>query len=120
MVTIINAFLTIGILVLSVYFYRYIKQTSLLISRITSDVKTLRQAQNMDSPSPDNPRPDFRVVIEVVDPIALACRESKAARLITDIAPVYLTREVYKQLQKEFTLAMKERGIDANVTLISV
>jgi len=115
-----NSVLIVGIIILTWLFYFYVKKTSTLIDQIKRDAKELRQQLKMDKPAPDNPKPDFRVVIEVVDPIALACRESKAVRLITDIAPVYLTREVYKQLQKEFTLAMKERRIDANVTLISV
>ncbi len=116
----INSILIAGIFILSGFFYKYVKKTSTLVDQVKKDVKEFGQSQKMDKPAPDDPKPDFRVVIEVVDPLALACRESKAARFVEDIAPVYLTREVYKQLQKEFTLAMKERGIEANVTLISV
>ncbi len=116
----INSILVAGIFILIRIFYQYEKKTSTLIDKIKKDAKELRQQIKMGEPETDDPKPDFRVVIEVVDPIALACRESKAARFVTDIAPVYLTREVYKQLQKEFILAMKEREIDANVTLISV
>ena len=115
-----NSILIAGIFILIWLFYFYVKKTSALTDQIKRDAKELRQQLKMDKPAHDNPKPDFRVIIEVVDPIALACRESKAARFVTDIAPVYLTREVYKQLQKEFILAMQERGIDANVTLISV
>lgn len=116
----INSVLIVGIIILTGFFYVYVKKTSSLIDQIKRDAKTLRQIQKTDKPASDAPKPDFRVVIEVVDPIALACRESKVARFVTDIAPIYLTREVYKQLQKEFILAMEERGIGANVTLISV
>lgn len=116
----INSILIAGIVILTGFFYQYVKKTSALADQIKRDVKALRQSKKVDKPAPDDLKPDFRVVIEVVDPVALACRESKAARFVEDIAPVYLTREVYKQLQKEFTLAMKERGIDANVTLVSV
>jgi hypothetical protein len=120
MVVFINTILISGIFILIWCFYFYVKKTSALTDQIKREAKELRQQLKMNKPTHDHPKPDFRVVIEVVDPIALACRESKAARFVTDIAPVYLTREVYKQLQKEFTLAMKERGIDSNVTLISV
>lgn len=116
----INSILIAGIVILTGIFYVYVKKTSTLIDQIKRDAKALRENLKMEKQAPDDPKPDFRVVIEVIDPIALACRESKVARFVTDIAPVYLTREVYKQLQKEFTLAMEERGIGANVTLISI
>lgn len=62
-------------------------------------------------------KPEFRISIEIIDPIALANRESKLARIATGIAPDFVTKEVYKQVRKEIILIMKERGVDANVTL---
>jgi len=62
-------------------------------------------------------KPEFRISIEVIDPIGLANRESKLARIATGIAPNFVTKEVYKQVRKEIILIMKERGVDANVTI---
>jgi hypothetical protein len=61
---------------------------------------------------------EYRVSIEIIDPISLANRESKLARIASNFAPDLITKEVYKQLQKEVMLVMEKRNIKSSVTII--
>ncbi|MFC1850723.1 hypothetical protein ACFL27_11070 [candidate division CSSED10-310 bacterium] len=62
----------------------------------------------------------FRLVIEIVDPIDLAKRESSLARLTTDIVPTFITKEVYKKVRKEMIKVLKQRDIEADIRILTL
>ena len=65
-----------------------------------------------------NKDPQLRLVIKIKDPIALAKRESKFARMAIGIAPAFIIKEVYKQLRKEVVMALEEQEVDADVIIM--
>ncbi len=106
----VSIFLFVGIVVESAFFYNYVKAT--------------RPARDCDLLPESNVRadkgPEYRVAIEILDPISVARRESKLARLVTDLAPTLITKEVYKRVQKEVGESMDQRGIESKVTVITM
>ena len=63
--------------------------------------------------------PEYRLVIEILDPIAVAKSESVLALFASEIVPGIVTREVYNQVRSEVILAMKERGIETDIRVIT-
>jgi hypothetical protein len=62
----------------------------------------------------------YLLSIEINDPIGLAHKESKLARMLTEYAPNFIVGEVYRHVRKEIKKTMKERGIDATIRIISL
>jgi len=63
--------------------------------------------------------PEYRLLIEILDPIAVAKSESVLALFASEIVPGIVTREVYNQVRSEVILAMKERGIETDIRVIT-
>jgi len=63
-------------------------------------------------------RKKYCLVIEIIDPEGVARRESSLARLIVDVAPTLITREVYKKVRKEMTTILKQRNIDVQIQIL--
>jgi|TARA_R100000935_G_scaffold38424_1_gene59640 hypothetical protein len=71
-----------------------------------------------ESYGPDNTRePELILTLRVKDPIALAKRESKSARMLADRLPVMVKRLVYQEVMKELELELAEREIDVEMKL---
>lgn len=71
-----------------------------------------------ESYGPDNTRePELILTLRVRDPIALAKRESKSARMLADRLPVMVKRLVYQEVMKELELELAEREIDVEMKL---
>lgn len=71
-----------------------------------------------ESYGPDNTRePELILTLRVRDPIALAKRESKSARMLADRLPVIVKRLVYQEVMKELELELAEREIDVEMKL---
>lgn len=67
---------------------------------------------------PDNTRdPEMLLTLRVRDPIALAKRESKSARMLADRLPVMVNRLVYQEVMKELEMELAEREIDVEMKL---
>jgi len=113
----INVILVAGMVLVSALFYRYVAKISELVTQMKRDVEELQNSK-AEEPRLLAQEPGLRVAIEIVDPVALAKRESKLAQVAADIAPNLVAREVYKQIREEIALAVEKRGIDANVTII--
>lgn len=70
------------------------------------------------SHGPDNTRdPQIVLTLRVRDPIALAKRESKSARMLADRLPVMVERLVYQEVMNELELELAEREIDVEMKL---
>ncbi len=71
-----------------------------------------------ESYGPDNTRdPEMLLTLRVRDPIALAKRESKSARMLADRLPVMVKRLVYQEVMKELEIELAEREIDVEMKL---
>ena len=57
------------------------------------------------------------LTLRVRDPIALAKRESKSARMLADQLPVMVKRLVYQEVMKELEMELAEREIDVEMKL---
>lgn len=66
----------------------------------------------------DNTRdPELMLTLQVRDPIALAKRESKSARMLADRLPVMVKRLVYQEVMKELEQELAQREIDVEMKL---
>lgn len=117
----VNIVLLLAIAGAALFFYQYLRKTSQLVTQMQKDIKELQHSlqieQTEESPSVP-PKPEFRIAIEIIDPLALATRESKLAPVVAGIAPTFVTKRVYTGLQKRISLAMEQGGVDANVTIL--
>lgn len=61
--------------------------------------------------------PELLLTLRVRDPIALARRESRSARLLADRLPIMVTKLVYQEVMKELKKELEERDIDVVMQL---
>jgi len=119
---IIIIILVLGIAVISMLFYRYARINSRELMKQKQDTEEYRLGSNAGETS--NPlfvsgNPEYRLLIEILDPIAVAKSESVLALFASEIVPGIVTREVYNQVRSEVILAMKERGIETDIRVIT-
>ncbi|MDO3722247.1 hypothetical protein QVZ43_10985 [Marinobacter sp. chi1] len=55
--------------------------------------------------------PELVLTLRVIDPIGLAKRESKSARVLADKLPIMVRKMVYQEVMKELEQEMSERNI---------
>jgi hypothetical protein len=60
---------------------------------------------------------DYYIKIALKDPLAVARRESMLGRFGSKVAPVLITKEVYKQLEQAISEQLDEREIEAEFSL---
>ena len=61
--------------------------------------------------------PELVITLRVLDPIALAKRESRSARVLADKLPVMVRKMVYQEVMKELEEEMTEREIDVDMQI---
>lgn len=80
------------------------------LSRFEHEVARLADPEHPYEPSP-------RIIVELSDPLELARRESKMARLVSGQAPSIVIKKTYEQVVREMALDMRERDVDANIQI---
>lgn len=65
----------------------------------------------------DDREPEMVITLRVIDPIGLAKRESRSARLLADRLPVMVRKMVYEQVMKELGEELRERQIEAEMAI---
>ena len=73
-----------------------------------------RMMESDDITDPDND-PELVLPLKVVDPIALAKRESRSARVLADHLPVMVRKMVYQEVMKELEQELEERDIEVQM-----
>ena len=73
-----------------------------------------RMMESDDIADPDND-PELVLTLKVVDPIALAKRESRSARVLADHLPVIVRKMVYQEVMKELEQELEERDIEVQM-----
>lgn len=80
--------------------------------------KALIEEAMRESHGPDNSRePKLILTLCVRDPIALARRESRSARMLADRLPVMVTKLVYQEVMNELQKELEERDIAVDMQL---
>jgi hypothetical protein len=59
-------------------------------------------------------KPEF-IVIEILNPVEVAARESALGGALGKVAPSFIRAEVYKRMRDQLEAGLKERGIAADV-----
>lgn len=65
----------------------------------------------------DTRDPELILTLCVQDPIAVARRESRSARMLADRLPIMVTKLVYQEVMKELKKELEEREIDVVMQL---
>jgi hypothetical protein len=73
-----------------------------------------RMMENDDIPG-NAQEPELVLTLRVLDPIALAKRESRSARILADKLPVMVRKMVYQEVMKELESELAEREIDVEM-----
>ncbi|TGN41655.1 hypothetical protein [Marinobacter confluentis] len=80
--------------------------------------KALIQEAREQSGGPDHTRePELVLTLCVQDPIAVARRESRSARMLADRLPIMVTKLVYQEVMKELKKELEVREIDVVMQL---
>ncbi|SHK49040.1 hypothetical protein SAMN05216369_2291 [Marinobacter antarcticus] len=77
--------------------------------------RMMAQTAENDEMSSREKEPDLLLTLKVLDPIAVAKRESRSARVLADKLPVMVRKMVYQGVMKELEEEMVERGIDVEM-----
>lgn len=62
-------------------------------------------------------RPSTQLVIEINDPVGLAKREQPFTKYLSQVAPDLIIKKVYEQVASEVALGLKEKQVDATITI---
>ncbi|MBU2875093.1 hypothetical protein [Marinobacter salexigens] len=62
-------------------------------------------------------KPELILTLKVLNPIDVAKRESRSARVLADKLPVMVRKLVYQEVMKELEVEMVERGIDVELNI---
>ena len=109
----VTAFLTvcvIGLLIGSaLLFFRLRRQGELLDNALTRLESLGGDIDDADS------EPYMVLTVRVIDPIGVAKRESRSARIVADHLPNMVRRRVYQQVMREVGAELAERGVEAEM-----
>ena len=79
--------------------------------------KVIAQMMENDDIADSEQQPEMVITLRVLDPIALAKRESRSARVLADKRPVMVRKMVYQEVLKELENEMAEREIEVDMQL---
>ncbi|GBO82603.1 MAG: hypothetical protein FH752_09130 [Marinobacter adhaerens] len=79
--------------------------------------KVIAQMMENDDIADSEQQPEMVITLRVLDPIALAKRESRSARVLADKLPVMVRKMVYQEVLKELESEMAEREIEVDMQL---
>lgn len=90
--------------------WQFIEQRKILSRLITETMRT--------DPTADlEKEPDLILTLKVLNPITVAKRESRSARVLADKLPVMVRKMVYQGVMKELEQEMVEREIDVELKI---
>ncbi|AOY87657.1 hypothetical protein BKP64_05430 [Marinobacter salinus] len=77
--------------------------------------KLVKQMMESDDITDSEQDPELVITLRVLDPIAVAKRESRSARVLADKLPVMVRKMVYQEVMKELEGELAEREIDVEM-----
>lgn len=108
-----TAFLTvcvIGLLIGSALLYVQLRRQGQLLHSTLQRLESL--GGDIENPGAD---PYMVLTVRVIDPIGVAKRESRSARIVADHLPNMVRRRVYQQVMREVGAELAERGVEAEM-----
>ncbi|MGF2734844.1 hypothetical protein [Marinobacter sp. DUT-1] len=102
------------LLVLSVILVLF---SGFLYWQILEQRKVIRRIMEQDRIDESGGDPELVLTLKVIDPIAVAKRESRSARMLADRLPVMVSKMVYQEVMKELEQELQEREIDVYMQL---
>lgn len=78
-------------------------------------VRMMAQAKEHDPTSSLEKTPDMVLTLKVLNPIAVAKRESRSARMMADRLPVMVRKMVYQGVMKELEEELLDREIEVEM-----
>jgi len=85
--------------------------------QILEQRKAIRQIMEQDRIDESGSDPELVLTVKVLDPIAVAKRESRSARILADRLPVMVSKMVYQEVMEELEQELREREIDVYMQL---
>ncbi len=101
-------FLTLTSLVLLLF-------SGLLLWQVLEQRKMITHMLETEGISDHHQDPELVLTMRVLDPIALAKRESRTGRALADRLPVMTRKMVYQEVMKELEIELLERDIDVEM-----
>jgi len=89
--------------------------SALLFWQVIEQRKMIIQMLESEQISENYQDPELVITLRVLDPIALAKRESRAGRALADRLPVMTRKMVYQEVMKELERELEEREIDVSM-----
>lgn len=108
-------------LILSILFLLLLALTALLWWQVRRQRDQLQAAKDqlaaLAGHAGDDREPEMVITLKVIDPIGLARRESRSARLLANHLPVMVRKMVYQEVIKELEEELRERQIEADMAI---
>ena len=79
--------------------------------------KVIARMMENDDIADSKQEPELVITLRVLDPIALAKRESRSARVLADKLPVMVRKMVYQEVMKELEEELTEREIEVDMQI---
>lgn len=79
--------------------------------------RMMAQTMEGDQISALDKEPDMVLTLKVLNPIDVAKRESRSARMMADKLPVMVRKMVYQGVMKELEEELVERGIEVDMNI---
>ena len=79
--------------------------------------KVIARMMENDDIADSEQEPELVITLRVLDPIALARRESRSARVLADKLPVMVRKMVYQEVMKELEEELTEREIEVDMQI---
>lgn len=89
------------------FLFWQVQEQKKLIASMMADDQLTNNAQD----------PQLILTLKVMDPIALAKRESRSARMLADRLPVMVRKMVYQEVMKELEQELYDRDIDVEMRI---
>lgn len=80
--------------------------TQMMVQRLDNDQTSILEQE-----------PDLLLTLKVLNPIEVAKRESRSARVMADKLPVMVRKMVYQGVMKELEEELIERGIEVEMNI---
>ncbi|WP_298447143.1 hypothetical protein [uncultured Marinobacter sp.] len=82
-----------------------------ILARLIAETSGSNASANLEE------EPDLILTLKVLNPIAVAKRESRSARVLADKLPVMVRKMVYQGVMKELEQEMMEREIEVELNI---
>ncbi len=92
------------------------KQTLRQTESARQQLETLLQLKPKDNNLSLSPQ-RMRVVVEISTPLELAKREQPLTKYLGKLAPELIIKKVYEQVSDEISRGLKEKKVDAKITI---